>query len=104
MLSGLGFVPGRGDLPREEDELERTGPEGTAEPARREGFLCVWDDGSTFRNLEVTDSPLEISSKTAPMSEGLREVDTPLDGIGGGGGGLLKLGRGGGGGGPRAED
>lgn len=106
MLSGLGFVPGRGYLPREEDESERTGADGTAEPARREGFLCVWDDGSTFRSLEVTDSPLEISSKTAPMSEALWEVDRPLGGIGGGGGGagLLKLGRGGGGGGPRAED
>lgn len=93
-----------GDFPREDEESERTGPEGTAAPARREGFLWVWEEGSTFRSLDVTDSPLEISSKTAPISAGLREVDTPLGGIGGGGGGLLKVGSGGGGGGPLAGD
>lgn len=104
MLSGLGFVPGMGDrLPREEEESDRTGPAGTAEPARREGFLWVWEEGSTLRSLDVTASPLEISSKTAPMSDGLRELGTPLGGMGGGGGALLKLGSGGGGGGPPAE-
>lgn len=105
MLSG--FLPGMGDLPRE-DRLfwlsERAGAEGTALPARMEGFLCVWEDGSTLRSLEVTASPLDISSKTAPISAVLFEVETPLGGMGGGGGALSNLGRGGGGGGPPAAD
>ena len=58
MLSGFGFFPGSGDLPRLDDwEEERDGADGTADVVRREGFLCVWDDGSTFRRCDVTDSP-----------------------------------------------
>ena len=101
MLSGLGFLPGRGDLPRPDVwEEERDGADGTAEVVRREGFLWVWDDGSTFRRCEVTDSPLEIWSKTAPMSDA-PPFEAPFAGIGGGGGGALsKFGSGGGGGAP----
>lgn len=103
-----GFLPGSGDFPREERLFwlsERTGAEGTALPARREGFLWVCEEGSTLRSLEVTASPLEISSKTAPISLEPLEVERPLGGIGGGGGALSNFGRGGGGGGPPlAED
>lgn len=61
MLSGLGFLPGRGDLLLVEVwDDERTGPEGTAEEARKDGFLCVWVEGSTLRRCEVTLSPEEI--------------------------------------------
>ena len=105
MLSG--FLPGRGDFPREDILFwlsERVGAEGTALPARREGLLWVWEDGSTLRSFEVTDSPLEISSNTAPMSAGLLVVEAPLGGIGGGGGALSNLGKGGGGGGPPVDD
>ena len=109
MLPGLGFVPGMlGLLPPLRAELwlsERTGPEGTEEPARREGFLWVCEEGSTFLSLEVTDSPREISSKTAPISAAEREFERPLGGMGGGGGGgLSNLGRGGGGGGAPVDD
>ena len=86
-------------------ESERVGIEETAVLARREGFLWVWEEGSTLRSLEVTASPLDISSKTAPMSEeALRVEGTPFEGIEGGGGGLSKVGRGGGGGGPGAAE
>jgi hypothetical protein len=60
MLSGLGFLPGAGLLPRAD------GPSETVELVRREGFLCVISDLSTFLRPEVTDSPLLSSEKTAP--------------------------------------
>ena len=105
MLSGLGFLPGIDDLPRDERlfwESDRVGAAGTAEEARRDGFLWVWDDGSTFRRPEVTASPFESCSKTAPMSdEPARDKSVPFMGITGGGA-LPNLGSGGGGGGPGA--
>ena len=105
MLSG--FLPGKGDLPLEEVDVwedERTGPEGTlAFCARREGFLCVIADGSTFFRCDVTDDPREISSNTAPISADPLAFD-PLTGISGGGGALSKVGRGGGGGGGAEPD
>ena len=107
MLSGLGFLPGMGDLPREEEsdavDDERTGPEGTpAFWARSEGFLWVCDEGSTFLRWDVTDAPREISLKTAPISAVLPLGAVPLDGNGGGGGALSNVGSGGGGGGAGA--
>jgi hypothetical protein len=42
---------------------------GTVELARREGFLCVICDLSTFLSPAVTDSPRLSCSNTAPMSE-----------------------------------
>ena len=71
--------------------------------ARREGFLCVISDLSTFFRWEVTDEPRDISSNTAPMSEEPLELD-PFKGIGGGGGALSKVGSGGGGGGGAGAD
>lgn len=58
ILSGFGFLPGMGDLPRSDvcDE-ERLGAEGVIEEARSDGFLCVISVLSTFRRPEVTDSP-----------------------------------------------
>ena len=94
MLSGLGFVPGAGLLARAADaELS-----GTVEPARRDGFLCVISDLSTFRRPLVTSSPLLSSEKTAPRpvaagpgsgfcSSILRTGGGPGGGGGGGGGG-----------------
>ncbi len=70
MLSG--FLPGMGDLPRKDIcEEERLGAEAIVEEARREGFLWVISLLSTFRRPEVTASPRESWSKTAPMSEEL---------------------------------
>lgn len=101
ILSGLGFLPGRGDL-LDVCEDDREGAEGTAAEARREGFLWVCE-GSTFLRLEVTEEPCEIWSNMALMpSEGF--LETPLVGMGGGGGGPSKEGRGGGGGGPGVEE
>ena len=52
MLSGLGFLPGRGDLLLVEVwEDERTGPEGTAEEARREGFFVRLGRGVDFAEV-----------------------------------------------------
>ena len=108
MLSGLGFLPGRGDLPREDVDVcedERTGPEGTlAFWARRAGFLWVISEGSTLLRCDVTAEPRAISSKTAPISPvPPLEVDSFV-GIGGRGGASSKLGSGGGGGGAAADD
>ena len=103
ILSGLGRLPGTGDLPPLDCESERVG--GTAAPARREGFLCVCCEGSTLRRPAVTASPFESWSNTAPMSEvGRRDVLVPLTGIGGGGGGPFRAGIGGGGGAGGFED
>ena len=108
MLSGLGFLPGPGGLPGPAVDValfwesERVG---TVAPARREGFLCVWAEGSTLRRPAVTDSPLESCSNTPLISlvpEG--EVNVPFAGMGGGGGGPSKDGRGGGGGGAAPEE
>lgn len=77
---------------------------GTTAPARREGFLWVWREGSTLRRPEVTASPLESWSKTAPMSELLLGAAVPFDGMGGGGGALLDGNGGGGGAFPDEED
>ena len=110
MLSGLGFLPGKGDLLLEVEvwDDERAGAEGTAEEARREGFLCVWVEGSTLRRCEVTLEPEEeICENTAPMSaDGALPLgpEVPFGGMGGGGGALSKLGSGGGGGGPGADE
>ena len=72
MLSGFGFFPGIGDLPRMEVcEEERLGADGIVEEARREGFLWVISLLSTFRRLAITPSPRESWSKTAPISEEL---------------------------------
>ncbi len=101
MLSGLGFLPGSVNLML--PDVERVGVEGTAAPARRDGFLWVCDEGSTLRRWEVTAEPWEIWSKTAPMLSGLL-LEAPFVGIGGGGGGLSNEGRGGGRGGPDAAD
>lgn len=98
MLSGLGFLPGAGLLPRPD------GPSETVELVRRDGFLCVISDLSTFLRPEVTDSPLLSSEKTAPKPPAAGAgagVDSALmsrtgGGPGGGGGG------GGGGGAPPA--
>lgn len=93
-----GFLPGNGDLrsPVEVCDSERMGPEGTAEEARRAGFLCVWVEGSTFRRCEVTLSPEEIWEKTASIAP--LDPSLPFDGA------LSKFGSGGGGGGPGAEE
>ena len=105
MLSGFGLLPGTGDLPRlERLPCDSDRERGTAELARREGFLCVCCEGSTFRRLAVTDSPLESSSKMAPMSDGALRAEVVVFadiGGGGGGGGLSNFGSGGGGGGTR---
>lgn len=100
MLSGFGLFLGTGDLPRL--DCESDAEDETTVFARSEGFLCVCNDGSTFRRPAVTASPLESWSKMAPMSE-LPAPFAPLVGIGGGGGALSKDGNGGGGGGPEAE-
>lgn len=97
MDSGLGFLLGPRP-PREVWEEERTGALGTGAWARREGFLWVWAEGSTFLRCEVTSEPREIWPKTAPMSDVLEVDVVPLGGIGGGGG-PSKAGSGGGGGG-----
>lgn len=71
----------------------------TGSLTRKEGFLCVWDEGETLRRRAVTASPLEICSNTAPISEvplSTGTLETPLvgkdeesskEGSGGGGGG-----------------
>ena len=73
--------------------------------ARREGFLWVIAEGSTFRRPEVTSDPREIWSNTAPMSVAPAFALVPLTGIGGaGGGGPSNEGIGGGGGGGAADE
>ena len=88
ILSGFGRFPGIGDLPcadSEDCESDRVG--GAELFARSEGFLCVCNEGSTFRRPEVTASPFESWSKTAPISDvPPREEVGPLAGMGGGGG------------------
>ena len=104
MLSGLGFLLGAGDLPR--DKLGRSG---AVDPARKLGFLCVISDLSTLRRPEVICSPWLSWSNTADMS-GAGAVGAGAGGIPGGGGGggapppgTLRAGtRGGGGGGGTA--
>ena len=95
MLSGFGFLPGAGLLPR---GLVSRSP--TELPVRSEGFLCVISDLSTFRSPCVTAEPLLSSEKTAsnPPEEaaGAGSVLMSSTGAGPGGGG------GGGGGGPPA--
>ena len=103
MLGGLGLISGPGLRERlmsvEEAEADVASFSGTVLPARREGFLCVICELSTFFSPEVTDSPLFSCSKTEPMSPGppfcvdtLVELD---DGVCA----LSKFGSGGGGGG-----
>jgi hypothetical protein len=88
MLSGLGFLPGAGLFPRTALEFS-----GTVEPARREGFLCVISDLSTFLSPLVTASPLLSSAKTAlkpaagPGSGFCSLILRTGGGPGGGGGG-----------------
>ena len=99
MLSGFGFL--LGTLRDEDWEVERLGAGGMAEEDRREGFLCVWLEGSTFRRWDVTSEPREIWSKTAPMSVVLGKLLALLGGSSGGES-LSKEGKGGGGGGAAA--
>lgn len=54
MLSGFGLVLGPVDL----DELVLLLLSGTGAAARKDGFLCVICDGSTFLSPDVTFSPL----------------------------------------------
>lgn len=88
MLSGLGFFPGAGLLPRLPESFS-----GTVDPARREGFLCVISDLSTRRKLFVTASPLLSSENTAPNPVGVGvaalagAIRLAAGGGGGGGGG-----------------
>jgi len=108
-LSGLGFFPGAGLVPRalplpglKLDELSLRC--GTVAPALRLGFLCVICEASTFFNPAVTPSPLFKSANTAPMSAGLpfaAGIGGRLPGGGGGpgGGGMAPEGGGPGGGG-----
>ena len=61
MLSGLGFVLGRVRELEDEFRDREDGPlVGTVDAARKEGFLCVIWEGSTFRRLEVTADPRDI--------------------------------------------
>lgn len=62
MLGGLGLTSGPGLRLR----LLSLGT--VLLSARREGFLCVICDLSTFFSPDVTDSPRLSCSKTAPMS------------------------------------
>jgi hypothetical protein len=68
MLSGFGFLPGAGLLPRDiEDTLDWLSLRvGTVAPARNDGFLCVIWSALTFRRPFVTASPLFSSLNTAP--------------------------------------
>lgn len=98
MLSGLGFLPGAGLLPRGEASA-------TVELVRREGFLCVISDLSTLRSPFVTASPLLSSENTAPSPPlfsfcvGVVSLISRTGGGpgGGGGGGSPAVGGGGGG-------
>lgn len=100
ILSGLGFFPGAG-------LFARAVPSDTVDPARRDGFLCVISDLSTFRSPFVTDSPLLSSEKTAPRPEGVCDAPASAASVltsrtgggpgGGGGGGAPPAGGGGGG-------
>jgi hypothetical protein len=70
MLSGLGFLPGGTGLLA---LVELTLPVlsfllGTGAVARKEGFLCVIWDLSTFFSPAVTASPLLSCSKTASIA------------------------------------
>ena len=100
MLSGLGFLSGREEV--EVWDAERTGPDGTVLCDRKEGFLWVICEASTFLRFDVTSEPRDISLKTPPMSGVPPLPVEPLTGIDGGGG-LSKLGSGGGGGGAGDE-
>lgn len=62
ILSRLVSVPGMEDLLLWRDfwEEEREGAEGTAEEVRREGFLCIGEEGSTLRRCEVTEEARDI--------------------------------------------
>lgn len=96
MLSGLGFFPGAGLLPRVIESLLSLRV-GTVAPARNDGFLCVIWSADTFLRPFVTASPLFNSEKTAsspPASCG--EAFGVASNLRGGGGGP---GGGGGGGG-----
>lgn len=68
MLSGFGFFPGAGLLPRDiDDTLDWLSLRvGTVVPARSAGFLWVIWSGLTFRRPLVTASPWFSSLKTAP--------------------------------------
>ena len=91
MLSGFGFFPGAGLLPRVNLSI-------SAPPARRDGFLWVISVLSTFRRPCVTADPLFNSEKTASSppagADGTGSALTsntgggPGGGGGGGGGGL----------------
>ena len=104
ILGGLGLISGPGlrvRLMSVEEEAEGVLLlSGTTPVERREGFLCVICDASTFFRPEVTDSPRLSCSKTAPMSLPPAFVAGGAGPGGGGGGALLaKVGKGGGGGG-----
>ena len=109
MLDGLGFLLGKGDFPREVDDVTlvcESVRSGTAALERRFGFLWVISDLSTFRSVDVTEDPWFSCSNTAdmslpPLATGLAAVRAPGGGGGGGGGPppRSKVGRGGGGGG-----
>ena len=114
-LSGFGFLPGAGLVPRPPlplpappltpklDELSLRC--GTVELCRRLGFLCVICEASTFFNPAVTPSPLFRSANTAPISAGCFDFAEgtggrlPGGGGGPGGGGMAPEGGGPGGGG-----
>lgn len=99
MLGGLGLISGPGLRERLISEVDEVADgvalSGTVELARREGFLCVICDLSTFFRPAVTDSPRLSCSKTAPMSEPPEVADFVVlacalgskVGKGGGGGG-----------------
>lgn len=84
ILSGLGFLPGTGLFAREYVS-------DTIDPARREGFLCVISDLSTFRRPFVTASPWFRAEKTAPnppgVATGVESIFKSTTGAGPGGGG-----------------
>ena len=98
MLGGLGLISGTGLREREMSEVEEAVEadlSGTVEVARREGFLCVICDLSTFFNPEVTDMPRLSCSNMAPISEPSDVADLVVLAWALG----SKVGRGGGGGG-----
>lgn len=95
ILSGFGFLPGAGLLPRAGNSRSPT-----VLPARSDGFLCVISDLSTFRSPLVTSEPLFNSKNTASNPpEDITGVDLVLTsstgggpgGGGGGGGGIAVL-------------
>lgn len=107
-LSGFGFLVGPlGDVPLVEDELLLRS--GTTAVVRKDGFLCVICDASTFLRPDVMAAPLFRSAKTAPISAAGAFFapgagGRPGGGGGGGGGGAPPDGGNGGAGGPEDAD